>query len=439
MGKRTHWCGELRTEHAGCSVVLNGWVQRHRDHGGLIFVDLRDRTGVVQVVFNPATDPDAHRIADSVRSEYVLAVRGEVSRRPAGTENPNLATGEVEVLAHEIEILNFSKTPPFHIADGVEADEMVRLKYRYLDLRRPEMHRKIALRHRVIKFIRDFLDARGFYEIETPILIKSTPEGARDYLVPARLYPGHFYALPQSPQQLKQLLMVAGMERYFQIARCFRDEDPRADRQPEFTQLDMEMSFVTQDDILSVTEELFTELVRTLSTKRIVTPFPRLTYAEAMARFGTDKPDMRYGMELVDLSDIVANSGFRVFRETVESGGQVKAIVAPGCAGYSRSEVDNLTDLVKSAGAGGLISIALTEEGFKSPTPVLKFLGEETTRVLLLRAEAKPGDMVFIVAGKPKVVAASLDRLRREMAVRCGLIDKDLMVWLWVVDFPLFE
>ena len=439
VGKRTHWCGELRSEHIGSATVLNGWVQRHRDHGGLIFVDLRDRTGVVQVVFNPATDPDAHRVANSVRSEYVLAVRGEVSRRPAGTENPNLATGEVEVIAREVEILNPSKTPPFHITDGIEADEMVRLKYRYLDLRRPEMHRKIAFRHKVIKFIRDFLDARGFYEIETPILIKSTPEGARDYLVPARLYPGHFYALPQSPQQLKQLLMVAGMERYFQIARCFRDEDPRADRQPEFTQLDMEMSFVTQEDILNVTEELFTELVQTLTTKRIVTPFPRLTYAEAMARFGTDKPDMRYGMELVDLSDIVAGSGFRVFRETVETGGQVKAIVAPGCAGYSRSEVDDLTDVVKSAGAAGLISVAVTEAGAKSPTPVLKFLGEDTVNSMLQRAKAETGDMMFIVAGKPKVVAASLDRLRREMAARCGLIDKDLMVWLWVVDFPLFE
>jgi len=439
LGMRTYWCGELREEHVGKEVVLNGWVQRSRDHGGLIFVDLRDRTGIVQVVFNPETDPEAHRIAGTVRSEYVLAVRGDVALRPPGTENPNLATGKVEVLARAVEILNPSKTPPFHIVDGVDADEMVRLKYRYLDLRRPEMHAKIVLRHRVIKFIRDFLDARGFYEIETPILIKSTPEGARDYLVPSRLYPGHFYALPQSPQQLKQLLMVAGMERYFQIARCFRDEDPRADRQPEFTQLDMEMSFVTQDDILSITEELFTELVKTLTNKRIVTPFPRLTYAEAMARFGTDKPDMRFGMELVDISDLVAEADFRVFREALAAGGQVKAIVAPGCAGYSRSEVDALTDFVKSAGAKGLISIALTQEGVKSPTPVLKFLGEGTVNRILERGGAKTGDMMFIVADKPAVVAGALDKLRREMARRCNLIDKDLMVWVWVVDFPLFE
>jgi aspartyl-tRNA synthetase len=436
---RTRWCGELRAEDVGSSVVINGWVQRSRDHGGLIFIDLRDRTGVVQVVCNPATDPEAHKVADSARAEYVLAVRGDVCLRPEGTENPNLATGQVEVVAHEVEILNPSKTPPFHIGDDVEADEMVRLKYRYLDLRRPAMQAKVYLRHRVIKFIRDFLDARGFWEIETPILIKSTPEGARDYLVPSRLYPGHFYALPQSPQQLKQLLMVAGIERYFQIARCFRDEDPRADRQPEFTQLDLEMSFVTQDDVLQVTEDLFTELVRALSTKRIVAPFPRLTYAEAMARFGTDKPDMRFGMELVDLSDLVADVELKVFRDTVASGGQVKAIVAPGCAGYTRGEIDALTEFVKAAGAKGLISIALTDEGVRSPTPVLKFLGEQKVASIVSRGQMKQGDMMFIVADKPAVVATSLDRLRREMGRRCNLIDKDLMVWLWVVDFPLVE
>ncbi|MCX6377593.1 MAG: aspartate--tRNA ligase, partial [Armatimonadetes bacterium] len=355
--KRTRKCGEMSAEDIGKEVRLNGWVQRRRDHGGLIFIDLRDRWGVVQIVVDPAHAPEAHKAAEATRSEFVLSVSGKVRRRPEGTENPKLKTGEIEVPAESIVILNPSKTPPFPISDEVDVDELVRLKYRYLDLRRPVMQEKLILRHKIIKLMRDFLDEREFIEIETPILIKSTPEGARDYLVPSRLYPGHFYALPQSPQQLKQLLMVAGMERYFQIAKCFRDEDPRADRQPEFTQLDLEMSFVRRDDILDIIEELFIEIVEKLSAKKIVKPFPKLTYAEAMERFGTDKPDMRFGLELVDLSDVVAQSDFQVFRGALKKGGQVKAILGPGLAGYSRKQIDDLTELAKSFGAKGLVTI----------------------------------------------------------------------------------
>ncbi|HUV04454.1 MAG TPA: aspartate--tRNA ligase [Armatimonadota bacterium] len=435
--KRTHKCGELSTADMGAEVRLNGWVQRRRDHGGLIFIDLRDRWGIVQAVVDPRTAPAAHGAAETVRSEYVLSIQGKVRRRPEGTENPKLKTGEIEVAADHIYILNPSKTPPFPISDEAEVDELVRLKYRYLDLRRPAMQERLILRHKVIKLMRDFLDARGFIEVETPILIKSTPEGARDYLVPSRLYPGHFYALPQSPQQLKQLLMVAGLERYFQIARCFRDEDPRADRQPEFTQLDLEMSFVTRDDILEVIEPLVIEIVERLSDKEILKPFPRLTYAEAMQRFGTDKPDMRFGLELADVSDVVADSQFQVFRSALDKGGQVKAILGPGLVGYSRREIDELTALAKTFGARGLVTIQVAEEGIKSPSA--KYLTEAEMAGIVERAGAKTGDLIMLVADEPKVVAEALSRLRLEMGDRLKLRDPNKLYFCWVVDFPMFE
>jgi len=435
--KRTHECGGLSTADIGAEVRLNGWVQRRRDHGGLIFIDLRDRSGIIQAVVDPTRAPAAHGAAESVRSEYVLSVQGKVRRRPEGTENPKLKTGEIEVAADHIYILNASKTPPFPISDEADVDELVRLKYRYLDLRRPVMQEKLILRHKVIKLMRDFLDARGFIEIETPILIKSTPEGARDYLVPSRLYPGHFYALPQSPQQLKQLLMVAGLERYFQIAKCFRDEDPRADRQPEFTQLDLEMSFVTQDDILEVIESLMIEIVQKLSEKKIVKPFPRLTHAEAMERYGCDRPDLRFGLELADLSDIVSNSQFQVFRNTLDRGGKVKAVLGPGLAGYSRREIDELTALAKTFGAKGLVTIQVTEEGIKSPSA--KFLTDEEMSGIVRKTGAKAGDLIMIVADDPKIVADALAKLRLEMGDRLNLRDPSILYFCWVLDFPMFE
>jgi len=439
MLKRTIWCGEVTAEDIGREIRLDGWVQRIRDHGGLIFIDLRDRTGIVQTVIGPVAAPEAFRSAESVRSEYVLEITGTVKRRPAGTENPNLATGEIEVAVSNVEVLNVAKPPPFPIADQTDVDEMVRLKYRYLDLRRPEMQRRIFLRHRVVKLIRDFMDARGFIEVETPILIKSTPEGARDYLVPARLYPGSFYALPQSPQQLKQLLMVAGFERYFQIARCFRDEDPRADRQPEFTQLDFEMSFVKQEDIFELIDDLYTEIVEKCSDKEIKfpKPFPRLKYHEAVERFGTDKPDIRFGMELFDVSDIAGKSDFQVFRSTVEGGGWVKGIALPGCAGYSRKEIDDLTESAKTFGAKGLITISLTDEGPKSS--VSKFLTEAQMSAIIQESKAESGDLLALVADKPAVVANALGRMRAELGKKLGLVSKDELAFCWVIDFPLVE
>jgi len=436
---KTHTCGQLRPEDAGQEVILAGWVNRSRDHGGLIFVDLRDREGITQVVFNPDASPDAHRIAAQVRQEYVLQVRGKVRRRPEGMENLLLPTGEIEVVAESARILNTSRTPPFYINKEVPVDEALRLRYRYLDLRRPRMQRNIILRHRVVKFIRDFLDERGFLEIETPLLIKSTPEGARDYVVPSRLYPGKFYALPQSPQQLKQLLMVAGFEKYFQIARCLRDEDQRADRQPEHTQLDLEMSFVEQEDILQLIEELFTRLVHEVTPhKRVISPFPRLTYDEAIARYGTDKPDLRYGLELVDLSSIVGQSDFRVFRDTVASGGQVKGLRAPGCGGYSRSEVDELVQMAQSQGAGGLIAFSVQEGGSLRGRGAA-FLSPGEQAAIVEAMEAQPGDLICIVAGEPVVVASALDALRREFARRLELAKPDLLAFAWIVDFPLFK
>jgi aspartyl-tRNA synthetase len=437
---RTHTCGELRPEHAGQETVLAGWVHRRRDHGPLIFIDLRDRYGITQVVFDSAIAPEAHAIASEARAEYILQVRGLVGTRPEDALNPELATGMIEVRAVLAAVLNPSKTPPLYISKEGGEDEMLRLKYRYLDLRRERMQRNLILRHRVVRFIRDYLDREGFLEIETPILIKSTPEGARDYLVPSRLHPGEFYALPQSPQQLKQLLMVAGYDKYFQIARCFRDEDQRADRQPEFTQLDMEMSFVDREDVLKLIERLFIELAREITPhKRLITPFPRLTYAEALDRFGSDKPDLRYGMEFANLGDTVADSQFAVFRGVLEAGGQVKGIRAPGAGGYSRKQLDELVELAKQAGAKGLLWAAIPPESDEVRSSFGKQVAPAELAAIVERMGGQRGDLLIIVADTPKVVVAVLDKLRREFALRLNLADPDLLAWAWVLDFPLVE
>jgi aspartyl-tRNA synthetase len=433
---RTHTCGELRIGDTGKTVTLTGWVHRWRDHGGLTFLDLRDRYGITQVVFDPSVSADAHDIAVRARSEFVLQVTGTVQRRVKS--NPNLDTGEVEVLATRAALLNESKTPPFYITEDREGDETARLRYRYLDLRRERMKRNIVLRHRVVKFMRDYLDERGFVEIETPILIKSTPEGARDYVVPSRLYPGKFYALPQSPQQLKQLLMVAGFDRYFQIARCFRDEDQRADRQPEFTQLDLEMSFVEQADILALLEGLYAELVRTVAPEwKILSPFPLMTYDESMSRYGSDKPDLRFGLPLTDLSDLAAKSGFRVFQETLAAGGAVKGILAPGCAEFTRKEVDDWTERARSLGAKGLVAIARAAEGYKGGPA--KFFAPEELDAFAARLDAKPGDMMFIVADELHRANTVLGALRVQLGRSLNLADPNLLAFAWVVDFPLVE
>ncbi|HWQ15773.1 MAG TPA: aspartate--tRNA ligase [Roseiflexaceae bacterium] len=437
---RTHTCGELRPEHAGQETVLAGWVHRRRDHGPLIFIDLRDRYGLTQVVFDSATAPEAHAVAAESRPEYVLQVRGLVARRPEESINPEIATGGIEVRVVAATVLNPARTTPIYINKEGGEEEALRLKYRYLDLRRARMQRNLILRHRVIKFIRDFLDKEGFLEIETPILIKSTPEGARDYLVPSRIHPGAFYALPQSPQQLKQLLMVAGFDKYFQIARCFRDEDQRADRQPEFTQLDMELSFVDQEDVLNLIERLFTELAReVVPHKRLITPFPRLTHAEALERYGSDKPDLRYGMELVDLGEMVASSQFALFRGALEGGGQVKGLRAPGAGGYARRQLDDLVELAKQAGARGLLWATVPADGGEVRSSFGKNVTPEELAAIVARLEGQPGDLLLIVADQPKAVAAALDRLRRELAQRLGLADPNVLAFGWVLDFPLLE
>ena len=447
MGERTN-CGELRLGSVGREVTLSGWVHRRRDHGGLIFIDLRDRSGIAQVVVNPATAPEAHTVAEQVRSEWVVSITGTVEKRPEGTENPQLATGDVEVYASGTQVLNPSKTPPFYINEEEEVDEALRLSHRYLDLRREGMHGNLVLRHRVVKFIRDFLDERGFLEIETPILIKSTPEGARDYLVPSRLHHGSFYALPQSPQQLKQLLMVSGFERYFQMARCFRDEDLRADRQPEFTQLDLEMSFVTQDDVLSLIEDLYIEIVENLTPqKRVSGPFPRLDYRDAMNRFGSDKPDLRFRLELADVTKLAGESGFQVFRSVVAGGGMVKGFAAPGCAGYSRRQLDQLTDEGRSRGARGLVTVAIGEgegglEGLTMEqvrSAAARHLTLEEVRGMAEAMGASRGDLLLVVAGPEEVVNNSLSHLRTVMGERLELADPDEMAFAWIVNFPLLE
>jgi aspartyl-tRNA synthetase len=414
----------------------------------LIFIDLRDRSGVVQVVFNPEVSPSSHETANQVRSEYVLNVGGEVALRPSGTENTQLLTGEIEIIADECTILSSSETPPFYINQEVEVEESLRLKYRYLDLRRPRMLRNLTLRHQVVKFIRDFLDAKGFLEIETPILIKSTPEGARDYLVPSRLHPGEFYALPQSPQQIKQILMVAGIEKYFQIARCFRDEDQRADRQPEHTQLDLEMSFVTEEDIFGLIEELFTSLVEEIKPEmKLIKPFPRLPYDEVMERFGTDRPDLRFGLEIGDLSDIVADSEFAVFSEAVAAGGKVKGICAPGCAGYSRHQLEELNKIAQGLGARGLLTVALGDssgslDGLNLDmvkSVAARFLTLEQVKAIAKRLGAGMGDLLLISAGDLKVVNAVLSELRVEMGNRLGLANPNILAFAFIKEFPLLK
>ena len=436
-------CGELGEEHAGRKVTLAGWVHRRRDHGGKVFIDLRDREGIVQVVFNPQVSQQAYRIAGSLRSEYVIQLTGEVVPRPKGTENPKLASGGIEVVAEEAVILNPSKTPPFYISEDEEVEESLCLKNRYLYLRRLRMQNNLMLRHRTIKFIRDFLDTRGFIEIETPILIKSTPEGARDYLVPSRVNPGKFYALPQSPQQLKQILMVAGFEKYFQIARCFRDEDLRADRQPEFTQLDMEMSFIEAKDILQLMEELFTSLVEAAKPDmRVLRPFPHLSYDEAMEKYGTDKPDIRFGLEIRDMSDIAADTDFQVFRSVLDHGGKVKGICVPGCSHYTRHQLDELLNLAKGCGARGLTTMAFTGETTTADavkSAAAKYLTPRQLEEIAGRFEAKPGALLLIVADKREVVNKTLDELRREMAHRLDLADAKLLAFTFIVDFPLLE
>ncbi len=435
---KTHTCGQLRLSDAGSTVTLAGWVHRRRDHGNLIFIDLRDRWGLTQIVFNPDTNPDAHSVAQSVRNEYVIQVTGIVNARPEGLSNNNLDTGDIEVIVQTIHILNESKTPVFYINEESDVDESLRLKYRYLDLRRPRMQHNLVLRHQVCAGIRNYLNDNDFVEIETPILIKSTPEGARDYVVPSRLHEGKFYALPQSPQQLKQLLMVAGFERYYQIARCFRDEDQRADRQPEFTQLDLEMSFIEQEDILQLMEPMFVKLVELIPEKHIrQVPFPRFTYDEAMDRYGSDKPDIRFEMFLIDLSELVADCGFRVFSEAVATGGQVKAICVPGCADYTRRQLDELTEITKTYGAKGMAWAAVNDEGVRSS--ITKFFSEEEMATILERVGALTGDLVLFVADTKMVVAAALGGLRSEMGKRLHLTEKDELAFAWVTDFPLLE
>ncbi|MDR5694361.1 MAG: aspartate--tRNA ligase [Armatimonadota bacterium] len=434
--KRTHYCGMISTNEEGQEVTLMGWVQRRRDHGGLIFVDLRDREGIVQVVFNPQHSQEAFAVAGEVRGEYVLAVRGVVSRRPPGTENPRIKTGQVEVLATEAEILNPSLNPPFPI-DDVEVDEAVRLRYRYLDLRRTRMYRNLVLRHRLAKATRDFLDRKGFIEVETPFLIKTTPEGARDFLVPSRLHPGKFYVLPQSPQLFKQILMVAGFDRYFQIVRCFRDEDLRADRQPEFTQIDMEMSFVDQEDVLQLVEELMAYLMERVMGVSVKTPFPRLTYAQAMARYGSDKPDLRFGMEIADITEAFQHPQARVISEAMAAGGVVRAIRARQAAHLTRREVEELASVVQSAGGKGLIPLYITSDGARSPLG-RAITAEEVERIRE-RLGAQDGDLILIVADEPEKASELLGQVRLELARRLGMIPRDTYAFAWVVEFPMFE
>ncbi len=443
-GKRTVECGLLGAQDAGREVTLNGWAHRQRDFGDLVFIDLRDRTGIVQVVVDATTAPHLVAAANGVRSETVLSVVGRVRLRRPGTENPNLSTGDVEVEAREIEVLNTSRPLPFQIADEAnmtQVDETLRVKYRYLDLRRPVMYQRLELRHRVVKLIRDYFDSRGFLEIETPLFTKSTPEGARDYLVPYRLEPGSFYALPQSPQQYKQLLMVAGCDRYFQIARCFRDEAQRADRQPEFTQLDVEMSFVSQDDVLEMVEGYTRNVVSQVSEKKMLTPFPRLTWDEAMRRYGSDKPDIRFDLELVDLSEIARETDFPVFQSAIGSGGQVKAIRYPDGAKLSRKEVDDLQSFCKEFGARGLGTIAVTEstgQGVKSA--LSKFVSDAQMEHILVACNAEEGDLLCLIADpKPAVVANVLSRLRLEIGRRLGLRDPNKLYFCIVTDFPLVQ
>jgi len=435
--KRTHYCGDLRSSNAGKEVVLMGWVHRRRDHGGVIFVDLRDREGLAQVVFNPEVSPATHKEAHRIRSEFVLAVKGKVRLRPEGMMNPDLKTGEIEVMVHELEIFNESKTPPFVLDTDVDISENIRLKYRYLDLRRPEIQKNLILRSNVAAETRNYLQKEGFIEVETPFLTKSTPEGARDYLVPSRISQGMFYALPQSPQLFKQLLMVSGFDKYYQIVRCFRDEDLRADRQPEFTQIDMEMSFISEEDITRTMEELMAHIFKTCIDRELRVPFPAITYEEAMERYGTDNPDTRFSIELKDLTEIVKDSGFQIFREVASQGGIIKAIKVEDGKRLSRKDLDGLTDYVSTYGAKGLAWARVKAEGWTSP--IFKFLKPAEVEQINKKMEASPDDVILFVADTPKIVHDSLSNLRLYLAEKLELIDQDEFAFTWITRFPMFE
>lgn len=435
---RSCGCGRVTEKDCGKELTLAGWVNTRRDHGGLIFIDLRDRSGIVQVVMSPQYGEDAFHKAEDVRSEYVLAIRGIVRERSPETVNPKMQTGKIEVVVSEMRVLNKAKTPPFYVEDGIDVDETVRLKHRYIDLRRPEMQRNLIMRHKIVHEMRQFLDAHDFLEVETPILTKSTPEGARDYLVPSRVNPGKFYALPQSPQLFKQLLMVSGLERYFQIARCFRDEDLRADRQPEFTQLDVELSFEDQDFILDLMEHMMQRIFKNVLNVDIQIPFKRITWDDAMNLYGSDKPDLRFDMHFYDISDLLRDTGFKVFRNVLDNGGIVKAITVKGDAAIPRRELDGLVDYVGNYGAKGLAWIGLNKDG-SLKCQITKFLGEDKIREIGKFCEAENGDLILIIADKPKVVAQALGELRLEMARRMNLIDENEFCFRWVTDFPMFE
>ncbi len=435
--RRTHHCNQLGIEDVGNEVVLMGWVQRRRDHGGVIFIDLRDQQGITQVVFNPEVNPEVHAKAHVIRSEYVLGVRGKVDPRPEGMVNPNLPTGAVEIMAGELRILNTAVTPPFMIEESIDVAEPIRLKHRHLDLRRPRLHRNIILRHKAAAAARQYLNANGFLDIETPVLTRSTPEGARDYLVPSRVNPGQFYALPQSPQLFKQLLMVAGFERYYQIVRCFRDEDLRADRQPEFTQIDMELSFVGEEDVMAVSEGLIAHIFQEVQGQELQLPFARLTHAEAVDRFGLDKPDTRFGLELKEVTDIVKDSGFKVFASVAEKGGMVKALNAKGCIDMSRKEIDDLTAFTAIYKAKGLAWIKVREDGWQSP--IAKFFTDAEKARLAERIDMAPGDLVFFVADAAGITNDALGNLRNHLGQKLGLIDPKVFNFVWITHFPMFE
>ena len=435
--KRSHRCGELSAAQIGAEVCVMGWVQRRRDHGGVIFIDLRDREGIVQLALDPDRDPQSHAKAEEVRNEYVLAARGKVSPRPAGTVNPRMKTGEVEIEVSELLILNRSETPPFMLDEYTEVAENIRLKYRYLDLRRPALQQNLIMRHQVAKTVRNYLDSQGFIEVETPVLTKSTPEGARDYLVPSRVNTGRFYALPQSPQLFKQLLMVSGFDRYFQIVKCFRDEDLRADRQPEFTQIDCELSFADRDTVMDVMEGMIAAVFKTALEVDVDLPLPRLSYAEALERYGVDNPDLRFGLELVDITEMVAGSQFKVFAEVAANQGLVKALNAKGCAGFSRKELDDLTDFVKIYGAKGLAWVKVTANGWQSP--IAKFFQEAELAALNQKLDAEEGDLLFFMADTPGIANEALGRLRGHLGHKLGLADKQAYRFAWITDFPLLE
>lgn len=435
--RRTHDCSVLRSQDIGKEVILMGWVQRRRDHGGVIFVDLRDREGLTQVVFNPEVDPEIHEKAHVIRNEFVIGIRGTVEARPGGMINPNLDTGEIEVIVTEFKLLNTAKTPPFLIEDSIDVSEAIRLNYRHLDLRRPPLQKNIIIRHQAAATVRQYLNDNGFLDIETPVLTRSTPEGARDYLVPSRVNPGKFYALPQSPQIFKQLLMISGFDRYYQIVRCFRDEDLRADRQPEFTQIDIEMSFVGEEDVISLAEGMMEAVFKNVLGLSIERPFIRLTYAEAVGRFGLDKPDTRFGLELEDISDIMKDSDFKVFSSAVKKGGIVKALNAKGCVDLSRKEIDDLADLVSVYRAKGLAWIKIREDGWQSP--IEKFFSEHEKQSLIERIGIETGDLIFFVADQPKIVNEALGHLRNHLGQKLGLIDESKFNFVWVTRFPLLE